>query len=329
MTDYYYESARVRTLESMIVGKERLATLLETKTEEERIAILREAKVPVVTDEGGMLLREETLLALLKSAYMELRELDPDGKAINLWLYPYDCNNIKAAIKAFLRKIDPASMLFDFGTIPASDLVEALNTGNYEALGELGEAAKKAVSAYERTRDPQQIDLILDRACYEIMLRLAKESGVAFALELVQVKIDLVNLMMAIRISRMKRGEEGKLFLKNAFLSGGELSTDWILHEIEAGEAELTERLLYTSYEDFAKEIKAGDGSLSQIERAADDAFMKRLKAAKMESMGPEVLLGFLLGHETEVKNLRILLSGKEAGLDNTTIRERIRESYV
>ena len=163
MTDYYYESARVRTLESMIVGKERLATLLETKTEEERIAILREAKVPVVTDEGGMLLREETLLALLKSAYMELRELDPDGKAINLWLYPYDCNNIKAAIKAFLRKIDPASMLFDFGTIPASDLVEALNTGNYEALGELGEAAKKAVSAYERTRDPQQIDLILHR----------------------------------------------------------------------------------------------------------------------------------------------------------------------
>lgn len=330
MTDYYYESARVRALESAFIGKDRLATLLETKTEGERIALLREARIPVVTDpESGALLREETLLALLRGVYAELKELDPEGKATSLWLDPYDCNNVKAALKAFERKIDPSSMLFAFGSIPVDELVEAVRTGNYESLGVFGEAAKEAASAFERTRDPQQIDLILDKACYENMLRMANESGLPFAIELVQVKIDLANLMMAIRVGRMKRGEEGRLFLQSALLVGGELSCDWILQKIEVGEGELIERLLYTPYEDFAKEIKSCDGSLAQIERAADDAFMKRLKKAKMESTGPEVLLGFLLGHEVEVKNLRILLSGKEAGLDQDTIRERIRESYV
>lgn len=330
MTDYFYESARIRALEGMMVGKERLATLLETKTGEERISVLRECGVPVKTDpESGELLREETLLALLRGVYDEIKELDPDGKSTSLWLLPYDCNNLKAAIKAFLRKIDPASMLFDFGKIPCEKLVDCIRTDDYEALGSLGQAAKEAKEAYEKTKDPQQIDLILDKACFREMLALAEGSGVAFAIELVKVKVDLVNLMMVIRLGRMKMGELGKKFLANALLEGGSFSTEELLQKANLKEDELIERLLYSPYEDFAKDVKAGDRTLGQLERAADDAFMRRLKEAKMESMGPEVLIGFLLGHETAVKNLRILLSGKEAGLDNDTIRERIRESYV
>ena len=330
MTDYYFESARVRALEGSMVGRERLATLLETKTEDERISLLRDCGVPVKTDPAsGALLREETLLALLRGVYDEIKELDPEGKATNLWLLPYDCNNLKAAIKAFYRKIDPASMLFDFGKIPCDELVDRVRTGNYEELGALGDAAKEAVEAYEKTRDPQQIDLILDKACYGEMLAMAQASGVSFAVELVQVKIDLVNLMMVIRLGRMKMGELGKVFLANALLTGGEFSIEELLKKAELTEEELFERLLYSPYEDFAKDVKAGDKTLGQLERAADDAFMRRLKEAKMESMGAEVLIGFLLGHEAAVKNLRILLSGKEAGLTNDTIRERIRESYV
>ena len=40
-------------------------------------------------------------------------------------------------------------------------------------------------------------------------------------------------------------------------------------------------------------------------------------------------MVAFLAAHEYEVKNLRILLSGKEAGIAVATIRERIRDSYV
>ena len=330
MTDYYYESARIRALEGSMVGKERLATLLETKTEEERVSLLRESGVPVKIDpESGAFLREETLLAILQQAYGEMRELDPDGKALGLWLYPYDCNNLKAAIKAFFRGIDPASMLFDFGKIPCEELLDRVRTRNYDDFGSFGQAAKDALEAYEKTKDPQQIDLILDKACYGEMLTLAKESKVDFVIKLVQVKIDLLNILIAVRVGRLYRGERGRAFLKNALIDGGTLSVDWILKESTAGEDALFERLFYTDYEDLAKDVKAGGKALWFLERAADDAFMRRLKDAKMESMGPEVLVGFLLGHETAVKNLRILLSGKEAGLDNDTIRERIRESYV
>ena len=40
-------------------------------------------------------------------------------------------------------------------------------------------------------------------------------------------------------------------------------------------------------------------------------------------------LIGSLLGSEYQVRNLRILLAGLEAGLPAATLRERMRESYV
>ena len=48
-----------------------------------------------------------------------------------------------------------------------------------------------------------------------------------------------------------------------------------------------------------------------------------------MVPYGPPPLIGYLLGSEYEVRNLRILLAGLEAGLPAATLRERMRESYV
>ena len=58
---------------------------------------------------------------------------------------------------------------------------------------------------------------------------------------------------------------------------------------------------------------------------------LKRKQATKNKFVpsGLEVMIAFLAAHEYEVKNLRILLSGKEAGIPVATIRERIRDSYV
>ena len=70
-------------------------------------------------------------------------------------------------------------------------------------------------------------------------------------------------------------------------------------------------------------------GSLSAAQTAADNQWMERIREAKMVPYGPPPLIGYLLGSEYEVRNLRILLAGLEAGLPAATLRERMRESYV
>ena len=56
---------------------------------------------------------------------------------------------------------------------------------------------------------------------------------------------------------------------------------------------------------------------------------MEVAREAKMVSFGAEILVGYLIAREYEVKNLRILLAGKSVGLTTDALRERMRLSYV
>ena len=331
MADYLFGSANIRTLENAIIGRERIERLLNTKTIDEAWDLLSDWGVQIVRNsESGKPMREETLLGILKGAYNRLGELAPDSGALRLWLYPYDCNNLKAAQKAFIRGIDPTSMLFDFGTLPAADIVKMVEKGNYEGLpANLRTSAQSAMNEYAKTKNPQVIDLILDKACWRDMTEAAKASGEAFVVRLVETRIDLLNVMITLRILRMKSGEIGKILFADAFLEGGKLALEVLMDALEKGEDALWQTLRYSDYAHFAESFARSEGTLSIAEKLADNHWMSLIMENKFVPMGLEVMIAFLAAHEYEVKNLRILLSGKEAGIPTATIRERIRDSYV
>lgn len=313
----------------MVTG-ERLGHLLEMKTSGDVLAAVADCGFPPIRREDGSYDREATLLAALERAYDTVMDMAPDREAFRFLLYPYDCNNVKAAIKAFLRGIDPMGMMFRIGTVPAEDVAKMPATKDYSALPRhMAEAATEAADAYAKTLNPQKIDLILDRACYADMLEFATASQSEFAMGLVKTKIDLTNFMMTLRILRMKSGKAGESLLREALIEGGNFPLPELLRLNEAGETKFVEALSYGSYGKFASAIQNGGGTLAEIERAADDFWMERVKAAKMIPFGYEVAVGYLVGMEYAVKNVRIILAGKDAGLTPDVIRERVRASYV
>ena len=330
MADYLYGSAHVRALENAIVGRDRIARLAGAKDASEAYAMLAEAGVNIIRDEAGKALREETLLGILKSAYATVEELAPNDSVLKLWRYPYDCNNVKAAIKAFVRGIDPSSMMFDFGCVDTETVVRMVEIGDFTPLPcAMRSAAGEAVEAYAKTKNPQKVDLILDRACYADMLSAAENSQNAFVLRLVRVKIDLINLMSAVRILRMNSGIAGKALLEEALLPGGTLEDSLIREAFDRGEEHLWARLRTTEYGSLSDKIVASDRTLTAVERIADNHWMELIRETKFVPMGLEVMVSFMLAHEYEVKNLRIVLAGKDAGIPVETIRERIRDNYV
>ena len=145
---------------------------------------------------------------------------------------------------------------------------------------------------------------------------------------LVERKIDLTNVMIALRAGRMG-GETGRRTLADFFLPGGTLAQSDLAAWSAAGEDELLERLYYTGLERFAKSAAATDRTLAALERAADDDLMETAREAKLVPVGAEIPVGYLIGREYEVKNLRILLAGKSVGLPVDALRERMRLSYV
>ena len=233
-TEYMYASARLRMLENRMVGRERVEALCDAKTGAEVRARLAEYGIAVGGEPGAG--EEAVLPGILRDAYDEVASCVPDAAVFDWMRFPYDCNNLKMALKCHIRQLsgeETAGLLFDFGTVPAADVLTLIGseTPAPELAGrvppELLEALSDAREAFAKSGDPRQIDLRLDRACYRAMLAAATATGEPMLAGWVRAKIDLVNVMITLRILRLSLGASAGQFLEEALLPGGSLDPDF------------------------------------------------------------------------------------------------------
>lgn len=315
---YLYASARIRALESRLVGREKLRQLLELPDAEAILEALREHGIPKTDDP---LAAPE---AALKAAFSAVAESVPDPTLPLFLQYPYDCHNLKVLEKCRVQGSDPAPLLIDLGSIPTETLLTAPEQAWIALLPpHLSQAVGEAREAYAKTGDPREIDFLLDRAAFADMA--AAAAPFPLAPEWVAAKADLTNLLICYRILRLYPGELGQTTLRACALHGGSLGTDRLLTWHAEGEDAFLEALSHTPYAGIFEK----DAPFSLIERRADDALSHRILGARSESFGAEIPIVYLLAAETQCKNLRILLAGKLAGKDTDTIRSGMRECYV
>lgn len=336
-TEYMYASARLHVLENRMIGRERVEALCDAKSRDEVLTRLAEYGIPM-PEEGG---EEAALCGVLQRAYAEVADCVPDAAVFDWIRYPYDCNNLKMALKCHIRGLsaeDTATMLFDFGTVPApvvSALIEAETMPTDAPVPpRMRDALSEARTAYAKTGDPRQIDLKLDAACYGDMLDAATATGQPALIGWVKLKIDLSNYLITLRVLRLSLGAAAESFLSEALLPGGELDVSRLREVLTAedGETALLWRLRETRkplFERLATRIEQTDSSLSAIETCCDDAFMEQVRGDARVPFGVTVPGGYLYGWETAVRNIRIILAAHDAGLSPAETHKRTRESYV
>ncbi len=319
-TDYLFASARVRAAENRLIGSEKTESAINAKDASEIEGLIDSI--------GGADGTSDKLGAYLGRAYSFIAEISPSENIASFLRYGYDCNNIKAALKCHFRGTDCSEMLFSFGTVAVDKILAMPRELDFSALPKnMSEAASEAFDAYAKTGDPQLIDIILDKACYADMLEAAKE-GDDFAYDLVRTKIDLTNIMMCIRIIRMGGGFSERDVLRRSLIEGGYLDEKKL--SPAKSENELSAMISGSEYGSLSAFFgDEGAFSLAEIERRCDDIYMKKVKTTKSMPFGAPLLCAYLVAVEYEVKNLRIILAGKRAGLSGEKIRERVRLSYV
>lgn len=328
-TDYMYCSARIRAIETRLLGADGLRAVAESSGLEGALSRLSEFGIEILRRGDGTADVEGTLQKIYTDACSLLDGMLPDPALTHFMRYPYDCNNLKACIKCSIRGIPADDMLYDCGVFSADDARAAV-AGEYSVYPEhMSAAVGEALEAYAKNKNPQSIDLILDRACYADMLSSAKESGCGLASKLVSTRIDITNIIIFIRISRMRMGRMGMSLLDGALLDGGEYSREFFTNAYGGGEELLCELLAFSKYEKFIKSICESPDSLSQVERHADDIYMELARSAKSVPFGPEVAVGYLVAVEYEVKDLRIILDAKRAGRTLEDIMRQMRCAYV
>ena len=327
-TEYMYISARVRAIEAGMPGREMIGRMIGAQDKESAAAVAVESGI---LQSASQALNPDSLdtllLGRLKDA-LDTVETDEGGRLITpIVRVTYDCANIKAALRCIPHGIDFSDLLFDVGSVPASRYGEMAEKGDFSELPKnLAAAAEKAKTDYATTCDPLKIDLPLDRACFADMLEAAQNTGDSFAVDFVKTKIDMTNLMMILRIVGMN-GKSAATLLYDAIIDGGYIDAEDLrdLANAEGDVKELIPVLARARYPRISEAVTSGE----DFESLCDSLIEEKLQESRYIPFGIPIVLAFLCKLEYEIKNIRIILAAKAAGLSPEKIAQRVRGSYV
>ena len=326
-TDYLTLSTRVRVMETRLVTRERMERMLDARTDEEAVKVLTECgyeELPALTNAGL-----DDLLSKARAAlYRELSTAAPDRRVVELFQMKYDYHNAKVLVKAAAIGAEPDRMLMEGGRWSPARLRDAFQR---DSLGDFSEPFRQAVLRARETlnagNDPQRADFVLDRAYFQEMADTAKAVGSLFLQGYVRLLIDAANLRSAVRAARIGKGPD---FLRQVLLPGGNVDVS-VLSSGRGADLAAVFRAgpLGEAAAAGAALTSPGSGELTAFERMCDDAVMHYLEGARLIPFGEQAVIGYLYARESEFTSIRTILSGRMAGLDSDTIRERLREAYV
>ena len=315
-TDYSYIVGRVRALETQLLNQTLLERVLDAKTADEAFRVLNDH--PLISDHIGDLKvgdYQKVFLSALKSIQKIIHEMAPDKEFMNFLWYKYDFHNLKVVLKARLMEhgfADIEHALIDVGLHSLENWEKVLFEGKcLDLIPGVNSAIKEATEFYEKTKDPQVVDLVVDQHYLNELLRLADEMGSPLVQAYVARLIDITNARTFVRCKELKRDKQ---HFEKFLVKGGSVYTDTFLNSYDKGYDELrvvVEKRPHMS--DLAEALDAvkKDKSLLALETKILENLQNFMKESQRESFGPEPVFAFFYKFENHLQILRTVLIGK------------------
>jgi V/A-type H+-transporting ATPase subunit C len=328
--EYTFAAAYICSFVKNLMTRQDLMRLASCKDLYAAEAVLQEFGYgePKEVHEGNI----ETFIRREQNKHFDLiYDTLPDRKELAMCLFPYDYHNVKVCLKSEILGLTPTEdWLVSTGDMDWKKVVSMVRDRNYTFMPvQMKNAIIEALDLYGRSNDPQEIDIVLDRACYRQMLEAAEETGEEFLIGIVKLQIDILNLKTFVRLRQM---EKPWSFFQKVFLAGGNISEQFFISSYEEPFGQVADKLapygLKEVMAEGGQEIKE-TGDFGLFEKMCEDVMMAYNKKAKYESFGIVPIAGYWFGKEVEIDNLRIILTGIMIGSTPEQIGERLREPYV
>lgn len=331
-TRYTYAVSRIRAIERKLLDRAKLDRMIEARTPEDALKVLVEADYGYASPETNAAYEYEKILyEESRKVYRLLKEVAPEPDIFNMFFLTGDYHNIRVILKAeFSGQEINEKILMESGIFTSGRMKEIIKDRTLSDLPPVMKSAvEECIDLFNRTGDPQAVDIILDRASFKHMKEIASMSENSFLKELATIMIDLVNMKIFLRVKNLKKPWD---FLEKVLISGGRIDIRLYTDKLESSVDNFSEALRYTPYgalvEESLHSYKA-TGSLTQFEKLSDNFIISFVKKAKYVNFGIEPLVGYLIAKENEIKNIRIIMVGKINNIPNEIIRERLRETYA
>jgi len=329
--EYAQSVARTRVLETRLLDKGKIDRMVESKSASEVLKILQETEYgKTINNINGELDYERMLARELNRLYELMYEISPDREVIDVMSLRYDYHNIKVLLKSKALSKDLSNLLICCGTIDCNKLKDFIANNLYKDFQEkMVKGINEAEKLFNESKDPQKIDIILDKYMYEDMILRAKKVNCELLVEYIRSSIDLINIKTFFRAKKQKKPLS---FLKEVLVDEGSIKRDIFINEYDGSSEGIVDKFNSSKYsialkDAFSEYVSSLNGNM--MEKSSDNYLLNYMKKAKYISFGPEPLLAYITAKETEIKIIRIIMVGKINDIAVEVIRERLRDIYV
>lgn len=326
-TKYAYAVSRIRAVEKKMLDNAKMNQMIETETPEDAMKILGEADYEFSFEDIKPYDYEKLLNSEHKKVYNLLKIVAPEPEIFDIFIKKNDYHNLKVILKSEFSDTEPDEFLIDTGTIPVSKLKIMVRDREFTEMPEIMKnAVSECIDTFNRTSDPQILDIILDHAQMKQMRQSVQNYPNKFLKRLIEILIDITNIKTFLRVRKMNKSWD---FLKKVLIEGGSIDNAVYIGKIKDTVESFLETIKFSPYSSVFEEGIDDYRNGVKLEKLLDDFILNYIGKAKYITFGIEPLVGYLWAKENEMKNIRIIMVGKINNISKEIIRERLRESYV
>ncbi len=276
---------------------------------------------------AGYTLVERALYSnLIRNMQKLLRICSPEmNYLLRAYLFRHDVYNVKTILRgkaASQKNADVEALLLPFGTFSDKKLSVLLSSESMSSVllkaGFTDREFADALAYYEKEKSLLAVENFLDKAYYTFLFSFLTKLAGEHQLfkELLQTEIDVLNVKLLLRLKKQGIAQQDMV---SFFFSGGSLFSLSKLHTL--------------AVKDFAGIVQAlSQTSLHAVVHVHQDALLQQdlkgfekgldvwhlQKAILLLHQFPlsvDTLLGYMFAKEIEMRNLRVLVKGKQFGL--------------
>lgn len=317
-TDYATAVARVRANENYLLSTSDIDRLIAAKESAEAVSLLQEKGFLKAGEEIN-----EALSNFTEKAVSLIREIAPKSDEFDFLIIKNDFHNLKAILKGIVTGVSFEKFLIRPNVTSPELIEEAIKEQKFDILPKyMAKVAEKAYNYFVTTSDGQLSDLCIDRGSLEAVIELSNENDNKFIKDLGEEIAALSNIRIAVRGAKTKQSEkvlgaaicETKTVSKSALISAALESVDAV-----------ADYILTTKYSASGEALK---NSVSDFEKWCDNALIDYVSSARYSCFGPAPLAAYIIRCEAMQKTVRIILSAKETGLNESVIKQRVRNVF-
>lgn len=266
----------------------------------------------------------------LNELFINIDTVCKDKKILDIFIKKYFYNNLKLILKSKFTGIDCSNLLFNINDVDNNKIYEAINTDNYALLDKkLSFIVNNIVNSFNENGDYSQLDFVLDNAMFDDLKNMAYEIGDSFLINYIDRFIDVFNIKTLFRFRKL---ELDKGLLDNVIKISGTVSVG----KIKSMFLEPKDNLLIKfSNMEVYKYIKNGlekfidSNDMSILELGLDNYLIEYLKYGKIVTSGLLPIIGYIIGKENELRNVRLIIISKINNIPPEFIKGRLTVNYV